>query len=156
KRFPQHTMPPISGIPGGYVAFGYVKADVRYGYQFFNNREWLTFKQADGRTVRVRSFGLPEFSKTAPIEGECRAQVRVLFREGGGSAVDPSHRPTPNQVMLAKLPRRATLAATLRELSEKLAGSRSKPLPLSATLLVPNANWRIDHDYRDLEGITFL
>jgi hypothetical protein len=156
KQFPQNTMPPISGIRGGYVAFGYVKADVRYAYQFFNNREWLTFTQADGRAVRVRSFGLPEFSKTAPLEGGCRNQVRVLFREGGWFAVDLSHRTTPNQVMLAKLPRRDTLAATLTELNEKLAGSQSKPLPDSATLLVPNVNWRIEHDYRDLEGNAFL
>src|SRR5262249_5349091 len=25
-----------------------------------------------------------------------------------------------------------------------------------ATLLVPNANWRVEHDYSDLEGNTFL
>jgi len=156
KKFPQHTMPPISGVPGGYVAFGYVKADVRYAYQFFNNREWLTFKQADGRTIRVRSFGLPEFNKSSPIQGSCRNQVRVLFREGGWFAVDLSHGSRPNQVLLAKLPRRDTLAATLAELDNKIARSESKSLPSSATLLVPNANWRVDHDYRELEGNSFL
>lgn len=155
KRFPDHTMPPIKGIPGGYVACGYLRANVRYTYQFFNNREWLVFTQADGRQVRVRSFGLPQFSKASPIQGECRSQVAVLFREGGQFALDLSDASRPNQLILAKVSRRDTLAATLSELNEKLAKSQPKPLPASATLLVPNANWRVEHHFRELEGSGF-
>jgi hypothetical protein len=155
EQFPQNTMPSFSGEPGGYVAVGYVKADVRYAYQFFNNREWLTFTQADGRKVRVRSFGLPGDSKT-PIQGRCRDQVLVLFREGGWFAVDLSSQSKPSQLILAKVPRRDTLAATVAALNDKLTGAELKRLPYSATLLVPNLNWRIEHHYRELEGSTIL
>lgn len=151
-KFPGNTMPLIQQFPNGTVAFGYVKADVRYEYQFFNSPEWLSFKGSDGRTIPVRAFGLPELKKNDPILGSCREQVRVLFREGGGFAIDLSHPSKPNQVVLAKMPRKATLAETLAELDAKLAASQSFRLPDSATLLVPNVNWRIEHDFRELEG----
>jgi hypothetical protein len=159
KKFPDHTVPPLAGVPGGYIAFGYVKTDVRYADQFFNNPEWLSFRQDDGHSVRVRSFGLPDLgtaSKPSPVWGECRDQVRVLFREGRWFAVDLSHQSAPNQVLLAKLPRGDTLAAMLAKLNGKIAQSQPKALPISATLLVPNLNWRIEHDYRDLKDNTFL
>lgn len=151
-KFPGNTMPPIQHFPNGTVAFGYVKADVRYEYQFFNSPEWLSFNGSDGRTVPVRAFGLPEFNKKDPILGGCREQVRVLFREGGRFAVDLSHRSQPNQVLLAKMPWKKTLAEILAELNEKLAGAHGFGLPDSATLLVPNVNWRIEHDFHELMG----
>jgi hypothetical protein len=151
-KFPQNTMAPIQGYDRGIVAFGYVKADVRYEYQFFNSPEWLSFKGSDGRTVPVRAFGLPELEKNNPILGGCRGQVRVLFREGGRFAVDLSRQSTPNQIVLAKIPRKSTLAETLDELNKMSARSQPAALSLTASLLVPNMNWRIEHDFRELEG----
>ncbi len=151
-NFPQQAMPPIQAYPKGVIAFGYMKADVRYTYQFFNSPEWLSFKGSDGRTVPVRSFGLPEFNKKDPILGGCRQQVRVLFREGGRFAVDLSHESSPNQIVLAKMPRKSTLAATLVELNKNQAASQPVGLHSSATLLVPNVNWHIEHDFVELEG----
>jgi hypothetical protein len=151
-KFPQNTMPPVPGNPRGVVASGYLKADVRYAYQFFNHVDWLSFKASDGRTTRVRSFGLPDFDRKHPLVGGCRQQVRVLFREGGRFAVDLSHGSKPNQIVLAKMPRKSTLADTLAELSEKMAAAQPTGLTESATLLVPNMQWRVDHDFRELAG----
>jgi hypothetical protein len=145
-------MPPIEAFPKGVVAFGYLKADVRYNYRFFNSPEWLSFKGSNGRTVPVRSFGLPELNKKDPILGGCRNQVRVLFREGSRFAVDLSHESSPNQIVLAKLPRKTTLEATLAELNQHQAASQAVGLPSTATLLVPNVNWHLEHDFGELEG----
>lgn len=152
QKFPQNIMPPIQSFPGGVVAFGYVKADVRYEYQFLNNPEWLSFKGSDGVTVPVRSFGLPEKRHEDLVLGDSLKQVRVLFREGGKFAVDLSHETKPYQIVLAKMPRKSTLAETLNELNEKLATSKPFGLKFSMSLFVPNMDWRVEHDFTELEG----
>jgi hypothetical protein len=152
QKFPQNSMPPIESFPGGVVAFGYVKADVHYDFQFLNNPEWLSFKGSDGVTVPVRSFGLPE--KRDPdlfLEGSLK-QVRLLFRDGGKFAVDLSYQSTPYQIILAKMPRMSTLAATLTELNEKIAASKPIGLKSSMSLLVPNIDWRVEHSFTELQG----
>jgi hypothetical protein len=151
-KFPDNTMPAIQSFPGGVVAFGYMKADVHYDYQFLNNPEWLSFKGSDGVTVPVRSFGLPE--KRHPdliLEGSLK-QVRVLFRDGGKFAVDLSYQSSPYQIILAKMPRKDTLQETLTELSEKIAASKPYGLKSSMSLLVPNMDWRVEHNFTELEG----
>ncbi len=153
-KFPQNSMPAIESSPEGVVAFGYVKADVRYQYQFLNSPEWLSFKGGDGRTVPVRAFGLPDLGKKEPITGSTRNQVRFFFRDGGRFALDLSYFSSPNQIILAKLPRQRTLAETWGDLREKIAASPPSGYLLlePATLLVPNVNWRIGHDFRQLTG----
>lgn len=152
-KFPGNSMPAIPQVPDSVVTFGYIRADVRYAYRFFSNSpEWLSFKGSDGRTIPVSAFGIPVSRKTDPNADGCRKQVRVLFREGGQFAVDLSQESKPYQVVLAKMPRKSTLAETLNELNKKLAAGASFDLPKSATLLVPDVNWRIEHHFRELEG----
>jgi hypothetical protein len=154
EKFPQNSMPPIESFPLGVVAFGYVKADVRYEYPFLNNPDWLSFKGSDGKTVPVRSFGLPEKRHKDLVLGGTGTltQIRALFRDGGKFAVDLSHESTPYQIILAKMPREETLAVTLSKLDERMAGTPIFSLRSSATLLVPNADWRVEHDFTELEG----
>jgi hypothetical protein len=152
QKFPQNSMPPIQSFSGGVVAFGYVKADVRYEYQFLNNPDWLSFKGSDGVTVPVRSFGLPEKRHPDLVLGDSLKQVRVLFRDGGKFAVDLSYQSSPYQIMLAKMPRKDTLEETLTELNEKVAASKAFGLKSSMSLLVPNLDWRIEHNFTELEG----
>lgn len=152
KKFPQNTMSPIQSFPGGVVAFGYVKADVRYEYQFLNNPEWLSFTGSDGRTVPVRSFGLPEKRHEDLVLGNSLKQVRVLFRDGSRFAIDLSYQSSPYQIMLAKVPRKSTLAGTLTELNEKMAASKPFGFKSSMSLLVPNMDWRVEHNFTELEG----
>jgi hypothetical protein len=152
EKFPGNTMPPIEQFPQGIVAFGYLKADIHYRYQFTNSPEWLSFMEGGGATVSVRAFGLPELRKNDPILGRCREQVRILFRDGNSFAVNLSHNSKPNRILLAKMPRKSTLAGTLTELDAKIAASQPVGLSETASLLVPNLNWRIDHDFLELEG----
>jgi hypothetical protein len=152
EKFPQDTMPPVESFPPGVVVFGYVKADVRYEYAFLNNPEWLSFKGSDGRTVAIRSFGLPVKRHQDLVLGGTLSQIRALFRDGGQFAVDLSYQSTPYQVLLAKMPRKSTLSATLMELNKKMAASQPFNLKSSATLLVPNVNWRVEHRFAELEG----
>lgn len=153
-KFPGNTMPAIPQVPQSVITFGYIKADVRYGYRFFSNSpEWFSFQGSDGQTVPVSAFGIPESRMSDPKADGCRKQVRVLFREGGQFAVDLSQGSMPYQVVLAKMPRKSNLADTLTELNKKLAAAASFDLPDSATLLVPDVNWRIEHDFRELEGM---
>jgi hypothetical protein len=151
-KFPDNTMPAIQSFPGGVVAFGYMKADVHYDYQFLNNPDWLSFKGSDGRTVAVRSFGLPEKRHADLVLGGALTQVRALFRDGGRFAIDLSYESKPYQIVLAKMPRKETLKETLNELNEKISASKQFPLKSSMSLLVPNMNWRVEHDFTELEG----
>jgi hypothetical protein len=149
------------------VAFGYLQAEVmfttpfeeREGPIFFFNQEEQTeirrrfHRSAEQGTV-VKFFGI----SVKPGHKEIREQVEVLyFAEAGDEyAVDLCKSSFPNQVVLASLPKKATLGQTLADLDKKssefLSKKGSPRLEDGESLAVPNMHWRIEHHFKELEG----
>jgi hypothetical protein len=71
-------------------------------------------------------------------------------------AVDPCKDSSPNQVVLARIDRKATLAGTLAEVEQKASAypsdEWSRELGPNEVLLVPNVRFRIYHRFAELEG----
>lgn len=155
-RFPNASRAKIDALPGVAVAvaYAYLTAGIRFEYDFFDSTEWFAFHDSAGNRTDVRSFGIRERDKSDV--GPWRNQGKVLFRNSGAFALDMSKDSKPNQLVLAKIGRKDTLAATLAELKIRVSNGAEGELKIGATLLVPNLDWRIEHHFRDLEGARIL
>ena len=143
------------------VAFAYLRANVPFTLPYFENDEQFRFTDAQGKRTRVSSFGLREKDQSSCFELRDQVEVLYLHREGKWGqpdefALDLCRDSRPNQVILACVPRKTTLLATLEDLERKMAKSRpdeqDRQLGSNSTLLVPNLNWKVSHHFAELEG----
>jgi hypothetical protein len=144
------------------VAYGYLKAEVNFQTPYIPNKKPLDFEEKEKSPTQVKSFGIPE-----PLKGDkkIRDQIEVLFCEFLREPMSPDYfafdlckYSSPNQLVIARLPRKGTLAEFLEDL-----GHRAKKKPQEGqegydhtfyhhdSLLVPNMHWRIKHRFKELE-----
>jgi hypothetical protein len=92
------------------------------------------------------------------VEKDLRNQVDLLYFDLGKYyyAIDLCKSSSPNQLVLASLPRKATLTETLSDLDNKLAEYSSQEQHFrfehGDILMVPNVHWRIEHHFKEVEG----
>lgn len=146
------------------MAYSYLQAHVKFTIPFFENREAFFFKDPQGRETHVTSFGIRPEDEYA--YGRLRHQVEVLYayrdpdeewtQEPAEFVVDLCRDSTPNQIVLACVPAKETLAATLKDVQQKISGfppnAFERHIGPNDVLLVPNMNWEIDHRFAELEG----
>jgi len=163
KRFQKEPME-LGDAESAVVAYAYLRASVPFTIPYFENEEPLEFTDSQGKNTRVSSFGL--MYKHMGLYHELHDQPQVLYvnfdREPGQwkppteYVIDLCRDSTPNQVIVARLPRKETLKATLDDLNERLARPPSDEIRgrdgLDNALLVPNVNWSILHRFQELEG----
>jgi hypothetical protein len=62
----------------------------------------------------------------------------------------------PNQVILACLPKKATISETVADMEKKTAENRpeenDRRLGPTSDLLIPALNWKVSHHFTELEG----
>lgn len=149
QRFPKAPLPKERAEIA--QAYAYLEVALPFDYQFKDNEEPLKFKDSKGKETRVQSFGIREKDKDKG-DHSFRSQVKVLYRQGSEFALDPSKETLPYQIILARLERKATLKDTLAYLEEKIKAGPELSLKDDAVLLVPSMHWKIDHEFKDLEG----
>jgi hypothetical protein len=137
------------------VAYAYLKAEVRFKHAFFDNPEPAAFMPGENPT-EVRFFGVA--AKEAAEE--LRNQVELLFLKHGehySYAIDLCKSSTPNQLVLASLPKKSTLSQILSDLEKKstdyLSQDHQVRFEHSDLLLVPNMHWRIVQHFKEIEGM---
>jgi hypothetical protein len=164
RKFPNVPRPELDVPSVGAVAYAYLEASARYDYPFFENDAPLLFTDSDGKQAPVSSFGIRK--KDDYAYSRMRQQVQVLYcpRESIGTEnevtefiVDPCKTSKPNQIVVAQVSRKATLADTLADVEQKIAaqsepGAFASQLHPCDTLLIPNIALRIDHRFKELEG----
>jgi len=106
--------------------------------------------------TEIRFFGVPRKA----VEEDLRDQVELLFYDGYQFAIDLCKSSSPNQLVLASMPKKSTLSETLSVLNKKSAEYSSKEHPFrfvhGDVLLVPNMHWRIEHRFKEIEGKALL
>ena len=166
KQFPASDLPALPGTNNLALAYGYLQAEARFTEPYLNNPDPVSFRPSVGRTRPVHAFGIPI---KGPGGRRLREQVEILFvahdLERGSAvayALDLCKHSRPNQVVVARLERKQTLADTLADLEDKVnrfdaehpAKSREDEHAFhrNDTLLVPEMHWRIRHRFSELEG----
>jgi hypothetical protein len=159
RQFPHVSLPSCFQEDGHVlVAYAYLQANVRYKHAFIDNDEAFVFTDATGKRSAVRSFGIrPEDTNKDANLVSFRGQVRILWedRQQDQFAIDLCVDSQPNQIVLAKVPRKATLAETYADLEAKTASlnsAKGSELHAEDSLLVPNQCWNLEHRFQELEG----
>jgi len=158
KRFPNVPQPTFDLPEKVAIAYAYLAVNLSFDPPFIDNPKRLVFKDSRDRTQGVRSFGIPPESYMA---GEkLKGRVKVLYALAGWPSgrhdefvIDPNNDSQPNQIVLALVAPKATLAETLADVETKIAQWKPPPgyYPIEK-LLIPNTSYKIDHHFSDLEG----
>jgi hypothetical protein len=162
KQFPGETHPSFGDLNKDtqIVAYSYLQASLAFAYPYFDYDPPLFFKTTDGRETKVASFGIREIDDYAYMR--LRKQVKVMhvkYSRDNPSyplefVVDLYQDSKPNQIVLACVEPKDTLAQTIedidsREMEYPEYHSRFGP---NDVLCVPNLFWKIEHQYPELEG----
>ena len=133
---------------------------------YIQNDQPLVFTDRTGRETEVSSFGIRKKDE-CDLE-KLRQQPKVLYRKRGTGPDNPSEfivdldgASQPNQIILALIEPKSTLAKTVVE-AEKKTGDYSLDgeniegsLDIKDVLLVPDIAWNITHHFAELEGRMF-
>lgn len=150
--------------PSSILAYAYLEANAAFTIPFFDNREPLHFRESSGKATEVTSFGIEERHEYA--YHELREQIDVLYqlrseneREPVEFAIDLCRDSMPNQIVVAYVPPKATLADLLNDLEKKTQEFARqhqekywREFGVRDVLLVPNLNWEVQHHFTELEG----
>lgn len=159
RKFPRVPTPQfvLTGEPVA-VAYAYLAASVRFTTPFYDKGEDFVF-----HPTPVSAFGIGPEDRDAPWR--LRRQVKVLYCSSKSDkpwpwsaefVIDPCRNTSPSQIILARIAPKPTLAETLAELDEKIAGWETPwygdGLQDEDVLLVPNLSWKIEHRFKEVEG----
>jgi uncharacterized membrane protein len=155
--------------PGDILAYAYLQASAAFTIPFFDKREPLRFKTAEGQEAKVGAFGIEEKHEYA--YRALREQVGILhwLRKNGdyehlAEFVVDLCQESPTQIVVACVPLKATLAEMLDDVKEKTREFARKAgqapfvdecpveFGIRDVLLVPNLNWEVRHHFAELEG----
>ena len=150
--------------PNDILAYAYLEASAAFTIPFFENRGAFSFIDSDGVARQVSSFGIEERHEYA--YEALREQIEVLYslRNKGSHegldefVLDLCRDSSPNQIVVACVPPKATLLETLADVEKKTRDFPQQPYAEYArrfgvrdVLLVPNLNWEIAHHFAELE-----
>jgi hypothetical protein len=158
--------------PDGILVYSYLQTACAFSIPFFDNREPFRFRDSTGEETEVTAFGIEEKHEYA--YQRLRDQIDVLYAlrnrrkmEVEEFALDLCKDSSPNQFVVASVPPKEDLLATLRDVEEKIdkypkrvvsetgnpeAVNFCKEFGIRDVLLVPNMNWEIQHRFAELEG----
>ena len=153
------SMPQQDGV----LIYSYLQAHMAFTIPFFDNQESLCFKDSGGKKTEVSSFGIQEMDEYA--YQRLREQVVVLYSLRNQKRIDVVEEfvldlcrdSSPNQIVLACVAPKASLAETLEDIEKKTREYKPEREYLAEfgrrdVLLVPNLNWEIRHRFAELEG----
>lgn len=165
RRFPGVPVPDLGADDAVATAFAYLKAEVDYDHPYMVAPDPFEFIDSRRLLTRVSGFGIPKGNKDVPKM--VREQVQMLHfadrRTAGGAefCLDLCKHSARNQIVLACVERRQSLAETLTDLESKRErfrtevvkkSPREENIDINDLLLVPNMYWRVHHHFAELEG----
>ncbi len=168
KRFPSEPVPSFNEEEktGGILAYSYLNVNVEFEHPFYTNEKKFTFNNPDGTSTNVTSFCNFSGSETEyENKKKISEQVDILYYKRGKQpndsefAVDLSRRTQPYQVVLAVVPRRASLTEIIADVEKKISefkldpdyGKLCKLRPIDR-LIVPDVLYKLTHHFKELKG----
>jgi hypothetical protein len=166
QRFQRKPKVTLTDPGNTIVAYGYLETSVRFRIPFFDYEDTFVFRDGKGQEASVTSFGI--WDKHEYAYHRLRDQVNVLYvsadkysrshegRAYGEFVIDPCKDSLPNQIVLAHVKRKETLAATVDHIEELVARQKTSEyrgrFAARDVLLIPNMAWEITQHFAELEG----
>lgn len=165
RKFPNAPPPELPDLGGGVHTYTYLEAEVRFERPYVVNSKEFRFRDSEGKGRPVVSFGIADDAEWR-VRSKLEDQAGLLFADEGKDryqftafAVDLDRNSRPNQVVLARVDRKGTLAETLANVERRIRTFVAKPdqdlgpaLSSSHSLLAPNMRWKVRHQFRELLG----
>ncbi|MBN2375779.1 MAG: hypothetical protein JXD22_05235 [Sedimentisphaerales bacterium] len=163
-KFPMVEPPEFAGLERSdtILAYAYLAARVKFHVPYLEFDRKLVFRDVAEEETPVKAFGL---WRSNPGDEKIREQIEVLYSNvdyekrqfrNTEFAIDLCKKTEPYQIVLACVPRRETLAATLADLQRKMQDDPLEPAERKFSedevLLVPEMFWKISHHFSELEG----
>lgn len=151
--------------PNDILAYAYLEANADFTIPFFDYHGESRFRDHSGKETEVTSFGIEERHEYA--YRRLREQIDVLYllrnktdlEELDEFVIDLCRDSSPNQILVAHVPRKPTLLEMLNGMEKKMEEFAREPMAeylrrfgVRDVLLVPNLNWEIRHRFAELEG----
>lgn len=155
RRFPGYTPNLPSEKNASILAYAYLQAKVPFKYTYQDTS--MDFTDSAGKKTGVDGFGV--FKEFMP--DKLRPQVQILYRNSENEIIiDPCKVSKPNQLILARIPPKETLAATVVE-AERLISTQglhgqAAELDACGFMNVPNVRFFLKHHYAEFEGTSCL
>ena len=181
RRFPSEPIPSFNELDvlpqelknDAVLSYSYINVNVEFEHPFYTNKRKFSFNNQDGTSTNVTSFC--NFSKSGTVFKSTKKiseQVDILYYKRGKQrndsefAVDLSRQTQPYQVVLAIVPRRASLTDTIADLEKKISEFELDPdydklrkfrpkehqSGESDELIVPDVLYKLTHHFKELEG----
>jgi len=160
RKFPSVAIMDLAVPADGALAYGYLSAAIKYKHKYDDGHGRLRFPVGDGTRRPVGCFGFLEHGQNARV---LRGQAEILFSSLPGDkapefAVELC-RGSADQIVLACIPQKQSLAEALAYAHEKIASYPADDslhtFDPTNSLLAPNMSWRIVHRFKELEGKHF-
>ena len=161
-----------SQFADGYpAAYAYLNAEVAFPTPFVERKWPLRFADAAGATVQVNSFGTDDEHSEASRKALEQARVfSIRDEEEHGTrraveyAVDLCASSIPSQIIVAVIPREASLGAAVEKVQrvvsageDIIAKNPAEALGFNVAdedaLAVPSLVWKVAHRFSELEGL---
>jgi len=166
RRFPGITPDPGDVAGASLIVYAYLRTSVPFKVPFFDAKKSLSFRDGSGQNHQVRAFGIR--GEDAYAYRALREQVEVLYQLDKGApeqcqtgigivpyefALDLDRHSAPYQVIVAKVPRSASLLETWGTVGRRIQEKKTGPgITTNSVLLVPAINLATNHHFRELEG----
>ena len=164
NQFPAENPPTFeSNLPKAIIAYCYLMADITFGAPYIESPDPITFRDAQDNRTQISAFGITKGDTRR--HSELRRQMEVLLVKCAPDsyrlkefAVDLDRNSKPNQIVLACVPPKASLAETFAYVHNTIEttpkGIDSPLLRFSRIdiLLLPNLFWKIEHNFTEIEG----
>jgi len=167
KRFPTEPAPVFGKryetLPDVSVAYAFLSVDAGFKYPFYTRNRKFTFQDSKGTRTDVTSFSDRAEVSDSNFEN-VREQVEVLHctyaqpGEAANFSLDLCKHTSPYQVVVARMPRRQTLGAMLKEAQKYISDFKRDPdyevlrkLRPIDSLIVPDVLYKLTHHFKELE-----
>lgn len=161
RKFPNKKVtwqPPKE--PFAFVAYAYLEAAVKFTQPLFDHEYPTDFTNSAGQPTSVSTFGFNRHDDDAAENSRIRQQIAVLHQatiNASGThtlfeCVLDMDKNSPTQIILALVPKQATLNKTLEYVDQETQAYKGPKELEGNDLIIPNLNWKIDHEFDDIQG----
>jgi hypothetical protein len=166
RRFPDARLPRLEEPREGVLAFAYLQSNIRFPVPYLNHPDGITFRDSPGHSRNVAGFGFralrhPFWAREQSEQFEQQVQILNVELDSKEKprafAIDPWRKSSPDQLVIARMERKATLAATLADLEKAIAkfarsGSENGSFIHGDQVWIPQLSLDLEYRFRDLEG----
>ena len=137
-----------------FLAYAFLYKNLIFQEEFEGLDEPIYF-QSNGESVKVKAFGIKEFSPDKEKHQNFGKQVSVLFYDFGKTGFNFIIKLTSNlpddEIIPAKIEPKETLLETIKSVNECIKNANPRGLGHGDVLKIPKLDYDIGHSYPDIE-----